>query len=205
VNIRKKSLVLLGVAGAVLLGSLLLRHFSRTPPQPVREVPANELVQHDGRSFWKNETVPFTGFIVESYSDGSRKSRSELANGVMHGVSEGWYTNGVLQVREHFREGLSDGRRQKWFPSGAKMSEATVGAGKLQGAFKRWHENGALAEEIQMKDGNPDGVSMSYHPDGSLKAKAVLQDGKVIEQKFWKAGELKNSLTTASNQSRHGI
>jgi antitoxin component YwqK of YwqJK toxin-antitoxin module len=185
----------------LVIGAILLPRFFRKPLPP-REVPVSELTLREGRSYWKDDTTPFTGIITETYQGGGPKSRSVLSNGLMHGVSEGWHTNGVLQVREHFVEGISHGLREKWFPSGAKISEANIKSGKLDGRFRSWHENGSPAEEITMKDGQPDGLSMAYHPDGSLKAKATLQDGKVIEQQFWKPGELNGALT--SNVNSHG-
>ena len=168
----------------VLSGIVVSRYFS-PPSPPLREVPAGELIRRDGLAFWKDDSTPFTGIIIEAYPDGSRKSRSALSNGLMHGASEGWYTNGVLQVREQFQHGVSHGLREKWFASGAKLSETTIEHGQLEGLFKRWHENGSLAEEVQMKKGHPHGISTAYHPDGSLKARVKLENGKVIEQEFW--------------------
>ncbi len=153
------------------------------------EVAASELTLRDGRSYRQNETLPFTGIMTETYSNGSVKSRSVLSNGVLHGVSEGWYTNGTLQVREHFQKGISHGIRTKWFANGSKMSEAAVENGKIQGLFRRWHENGQLAEEIQMTNNVPDGISRAFYPSGALEAQARLEKGKVIDQRFWKEGE----------------
>ena len=176
------------IVAVLVLGAIVLSR--RTPPKPaLREVPARELTLRDGRSYWKDESVPFTGIIKEAYPEGKPKSRSVLSNGLMHGVSEGWYTNGVLQVREHFVEGVSHGLREKFFTDGLKMSETTIKEGKIEGTFKRWHENGRIREEVEMRGGNPNGTSVAYYPSGSLKARARLEDGKVIEQKFWKDGE----------------
>lgn len=191
-NFRRKSLawISLALAAAILSAIIFLRPIA---PRALREVPASELALRDGLSYWKHEATPFTGIMLEQYPDGARKSRSVLSNGVMHGVSEGWFSNGHLQIRENFHQGLSHGLREKWFASGAKMSEATIEAGKMEGVFKRWHEEGALAEEVQMKDGDPDGLSTAYYPDGTLKARATLDNGKVIDQEFWKHSEAKQT------------
>ncbi len=198
---QRQLLTFASLAVLILAGAMFVSRWPGKTPV-VREVLAGELTLREGRSYWKDETTPFSGIITESYPDGRSRSRSVMSNGLMHGVSEGWYTNGTLQVREHFVEGVSHGLREKWFENGMKLSEAQIKSGKLEGTFKRWHDNGALAEEIQMKDGNPDGVSVAYHPDGSLKAKATVQNGTVIEHKLWKPGELKGALTATS--SRHG-
>jgi antitoxin component YwqK of YwqJK toxin-antitoxin module len=176
------------LAGVVLLGMLLN---ARKPlPPSSREVPASELVVREGRSHWKDEAVPFTGFIVEHYPDDSLKSRSYLVDGRMHGVSEGWFTNGVLQVREHFREGVSHGLREKWHPNGAKLSETPIENGKVHGSFMRWHDNGALAERLRMHQGEPDGESIAFFPSGSVKARVLVKNGQVVRRETWKDGEL---------------
>ena len=164
-------------------------YWSRRPAPPLREVAARELTLREGRSYWQDETEPFTGIIFENYPDGSVRSRSQLSNGVLHGVSEGWHTNGLLQIQEHFQNGVSHGTRTKWFESGAKMSEAMIDQGKIQGVFRRWHTNGVLAEEVEMADNVPHGLSRSFYPNGSLKAEVRLDKGKVTQQQFWKENE----------------
>lgn len=195
-SLQRKNFALSAIVIVVVAAAMFLLIFKN--PTPLREVPAAELTQRNGLSYWKDESIPFTGAIFELYPDGSRKSRSVLSNGLLHGISEGWYTNETLQVREHFREGVSHGLREKWYPTRSKLSEATIVSGQLHGAFRRWHENGSLAEEIFMSNGNPDGTSKAYHPDGSLKAIATFEYGKVIEQKFWQSGESKEKPAVSS-------
>lgn len=152
-----------------------------------------QLESRDGKLYLTNQAAPFTGFMIENYPDGSKQSRSELKEGVMDGVSEGWLTNGVLQVQEHFVKGVSHGTRTKWHPNGAKLSEANIENGKITGIFRRWHDNGQLAEEVQMRDGVADGPSASFYPSGFQKAEAELKSGNVVTQQFWKDGEKKKA------------
>lgn len=159
------------------------------PPQPLTEVLRSDLVTSNGAVYLKGAGTPFTGVMIEKYPDGQLQSRSVLSNGVLNGISEGWYTNGVKQVEEHFVGGVSDGLRTKWYPDGKKMSEATIVSGKIDGTFRRWHETGELAEEVHMAAGQPDGVSLSFYPSGFVKGRATMKAGKVVDQKFWKEGE----------------
>ncbi len=149
--------------------------------------------------YFGQETNAFTGLMIERYPGGALQSRSALREGRLHGVSEGWFTNGVLQVREYFTNGVSHGLRAKFYPDGQKLSEAPVVGGKIDGTFRRWHRGGVLAEEIAMRDNQPHGESHSFHPDGSPKARAVTENGKVIEQHFFPA---KNAATNALSQVR---
>jgi antitoxin component YwqK of YwqJK toxin-antitoxin module len=105
---------------------------------------------------------------------------------LLEGLSEGWFTNGVLQVSEHFIKGLSHGLRTKYHENGAKLSEANIVSGTIEGIYQRWHENGMLAERVYLINGIADGEAASYFPDGSLKARVRLDHGTVVEQQFVK-------------------
>jgi hypothetical protein len=175
-----------------VVGLLLLCGFWFSPAK-VPEAPRAELVLQQGRLFHPGQTAPFTGRMTELYPSGAKKSRSMVVNGLLHGISEGWHTNGQLAVREHFQAGISHGWRTKWFAGGAKMSEANIVNGQLQGTFRRWHENGVLAEQIEMRHGNVEGLARAYYPSGFLKAQARMQEGKLMEQRFWPDGECKAS------------
>lgn len=175
------------VAASVVCGLWWIRFQAKRAGLP--EARMSELVRRDGRLYRTGQTAPFGGTMVDYYRDGSLRSRSRMSRGLLHGVSEGWYTNGQLEVQEHFRDGVSHGLRIRWYATGTNLSKAMIVEGKLQGTFQRWHENGVLAEQIEMRDGNPDGLSRAYYPSGCLKAEATLQFGKLVEQKSWKDGE----------------
>jgi len=188
---------------AVGMTTLLVRLRETRPPvesaavKPVAIARTN-LVLTAGRLCMLGQTNVFTGLMIEHSADGSLRSRSAVTNGLLHGVSEGWHTNGQLQVTEHFHVGASQGVRTKWYADGARLSEAMVVEGQLHGAFRRWHANGALAEQMEMKNGQPDGIAKAWFPNGSLKSETTLQSGKVVAQKFWKDGESKATTPAAA-------
>ena len=139
----------------------------------------------------KGQTNPFTGILVDYYPGGRLMSRSVVSNGLLNGLSEGWYTNGQLQVQETYRANFSEGTRVRWYAAGGKLSEAAVVHGKMTGLYRRWYENGKLAEEIPMQDGRIEGEGRAYYPSGCLKASVKYEAGKAVQQKMWKDGEQK--------------
>lgn len=160
------------------------------PVPPEQTVTLAEIVRLEGRLVRRDATnQTFTGWITESHPDGTRKSRSQVKDGLLEGLSEGWHTNGLLQIREPYLAGVAHGVRVKWYANGATQSLATITHGKLHGPFLRWHEDGTLAEEVRMVSGQPDGLSRAYYPSGFVKAEARLKAGEVLEQRFWKDGE----------------
>jgi antitoxin component YwqK of YwqJK toxin-antitoxin module len=132
--------------------------------------------------------------VVEAfYQTGSLKSRSEVIDGVVHGLSEGWYESGPLQVSEYFVHGRSHGLRTKWYASGNKKSEAEIVDGEIHGTFKRWNEGGALMDIARFSNGIPHGRSLVFYPSGCLKAEVLMTHGEVSRRSLWKDGERKRS------------
>jgi antitoxin component YwqK of YwqJK toxin-antitoxin module len=175
--------------GIVLVGIGVVLWQGRPPAsEPASELASN-LVRRDGRLYSPAASAPFIGWMVEHYPDAVLKSKSWVSNGQLNGVSEGWFTNGVLQIREHFVDGTSEGPVLKWHASGAKLSEGIARRGQLEGTFRRWHESGQLAEELVLQAGQPEGVARSWFLSGCLKAEVTLKSGQVLTQKFWKDGE----------------
>lgn len=177
-----------------LLGGLLAAVFTgcspTDPPAPPPEVPRSSLLLQDGKLRRPGQGDPYTGTVVEYYAPKQLQSRSVVSNGLLHGLSEGWHTNGVRQVAEHFVNGVSEGVRVKWHPNGAKLSEATIVGGKLNGTFRRWDEQGRLAEEIELVQDQPHGESVAYFPSGCVKTRLRLERGQVVSRETFKDGEV---------------
>ena len=185
----RRRIALLGVC---FLLTMILCERSRVALQEARafvpppfEVLASSLEQSADGLHLPGRAETFTGLMIERYPTGSLKSRSQIVNGQLNGLSDGWHRNGVLQVREHFEHGVSHGPRLKWHENGRKLSEAMIVNGRITGTFRRWHDSGALAEESQFKNGQPDGVARSFRPDGQLAAWVRMKAGKALESKFW--------------------
>jgi antitoxin component YwqK of YwqJK toxin-antitoxin module len=180
------------IGGVLFLLSRQRPHSISAPP----EVHRKNLERRADTWYLPGQSNGFTGLLLDTYEDGATKSRSTLSNGLLHGLSQGWHTNGQQQIEEHFVAGTSHGLRTKWHPNGQKLSEVMIVNGKLDGMFRSWHENGQRAEEVELKDGQPDGLSRSYFPSGFLKSQVTLRKGTVVTKQFWKDGE--NRETTAS-------
>jgi len=170
------------------------------PAAPLPEVHRSKLEMRADGWYAPGETRGFTGYLLDTYEDGALKSRSIVSNGLLHGLSQGWYTNGQQQVEEHFVAGTSHGLRTKWHANGQRFSEVNVVSGKLHGTFRSWHENGERAEEVELKDGQPDGPSKAYFPSGSLKSQVMLQNGKLVARQFYQDGEYREPTTSMTGQ-----
>lgn len=196
-QLRKQSSPRVGVLlvfAVIGLASLLVfiwgrRTAPQLPPVHLPELARTNLVNRAGVWYEIGQTNPFTGVLLEYYRDGGLMSRSVLSNGLLNGLSEGWYTNRQLQVRETYQTNYSDGVRTKWWPNGTTQSQATIALGKIQGLYRRWYSDGKLAEEIPMQAGQIEGTGHAYYESGFLKAEVSYHDGKIVTQHEWKDGE----------------
>src|SRR5437868_6923684 len=195
---RAYLIILLGlIVGGVLF--LMGRQPPRSPA-PIPEVHRKKLEMRADHWYLPGQNTGFTGLLLDTYENEALKSRSAVSNGLLHGLSQGWHTNGQQQVEEHFVAGISHGLRTKWHANGQKLSEVEIVNGKLQGTFRSWNENGERAEEVELKNGQPDGISKSYFPSGFLKAQVTLRNGTVVTQQFWKDGEYRETANSGPNK-----
>ena len=177
----------IALLGLALAAVFWLRTASTPTLAALPEVDRSKLVLKESWLEWNGH--PFTGWMLEQYPDGLLKSRSAISNGVLHGLSQGWFTNQILQVSEHFTNGVSHGERRRWDEQGRRVSRAQIEGGKIAGLFRRWHENGIIAEEITMKNGEEDGPARSWYPSGFLKAEITMAEGKAKSQTNYADGQ----------------
>jgi len=168
------------IAALMIVIGLRLGQGSRRVSEPLEQVGRERLVLREGRWMKTDKTNLFTGLMVDFYPDGTLQSRSAVSNGLLHGVSEGWWTNAVLAVRETFREGRSHGVRTKWDIEARRISETDIREGRIDGFHREWHGNGQLAVEAAMASGLPSGRSRRWSLDGALVGQWSLSNGVVV-------------------------
>jgi antitoxin component YwqK of YwqJK toxin-antitoxin module len=148
---------------------------------PAEQVSRNQLVLQQGRLMKISQTNAFTGLMVEFYPDGTLQSRSAVSNGLLHGVSEGWHTNGVLAITEVFVSGKSHGTRTKWDAASNRIAETDIREGEIEGLHREWHTNGKPSMEVTMARGKAQGVARKWSLEGELAGQWVMSNGVVIQ------------------------
>ena len=179
-----RPVVVVGILFLVLVSLVVGLRRWQTPglvESGVETVGRDRLVLREGRWMKTDETNAFTGMMVEFYPDGTMQSRSAVSNGLLHGLSEGWWTNAVLAVREMFREGRSHGLRTKWDEIGNRIAETDIRAGEIEGLHREWHTNGKPSLEVTMARGKAHGLARKWSLEGQLAGQWVLSNGAVIQ------------------------
>lgn len=184
--LRTAAIIML-VIGA---GFIVFRIFrSNSPDVVLQEFDLAELTNQNDRLYVIGQTNTFTGIMTEHYPGGSVKSKSEMADGQMHGKSEGFFQNGQKQIEEYFKLGVSDGIRTRWNTNGIKESEGRIVRGAFDGEYRTWHTNGQTAEQIFFEKGKPHGVAKSWYPSGFLKSRVEMELGETKQRETWNDGE----------------
>mgnify|MGYP001619047964 CR=1 FL=1 len=83
-----------------------------------------------GGEMYKYNGQPFTGIIVEYYSNGNVAAEEEFVNG---------YRNGV---------------QRRYFQNNQKQEEFNIKFNRIEGTFKIWDSSGNLKSESIWKDGD---------------------------------------------------
>ncbi len=110
--------------------------------------------------------APFTGTVIDTYSDGARKARFQVVGGKAYGVWAEWYPGGAIRFYSEWR------------------------AGKGEGPFVYFHPGGEISERITARADIWDGVAEGWHPDGRRVFERVYQAGTALsDQRFAASGE----------------
>lgn len=92
---RRRGVFLIVVLVAILGGVIFLATRHRPlPTTTLPEVHRKNLELRAERWYAPGQTNGFTGLLFDTYDDGAMKSRSAVSNGFLHGLSQGWHTNG---------------------------------------------------------------------------------------------------------------
>ena len=139
------SAVVLTIVGGIAFWCLTPRSASHGEGAVVLpEVEIHELVKDpEGRWMLKADGQLFTGYVIEWYPkaraphgeleqsrEPQKKVQIAMKDGVVHGVSQGWYRSGQKEIEEHFLHGVPHGVRQRWDPEGNLKSKEVITNGK---------------------------------------------------------------------------
>jgi antitoxin component YwqK of YwqJK toxin-antitoxin module len=76
----------------------------------------NQLTTREGGIHLLGETR-FSGFVIETFSDGTLQTQMSLMRGVQDGITRRWHPNGQLESEQSFRNGparMASGMAARW-------------------------------------------------------------------------------------------
>ena len=125
------------------------------------------------------DSIPFSGYIVDHYENGSLKTKTPYKHGQEHGMKIAYYEDGSIRCYRNFKHGQKDGIHQGFYAGGAKKFEYRFKNGDNLGTHYDWFENGQLAKLTNFKDGKPFGEQKMWRSDGKIRSNYVIrEDGR---------------------------
>ncbi len=132
------------------LMELMLRKFEEDFDKPLQSYPSITSDQvsfgRDGLLYRNGFADPFTGKVVDRYSNGNILSEQSYLRGIPHGNLFKGHSNGNPSMRALLNKGTLDGVQSRWWENGKLRDEQFWGGGKYHGK-KTWDQNGRLIRE----------------------------------------------------------
>lgn len=120
---------------------------------------------------------PFSGHVLEYYKGKKIKSITPVYNGMLHGITRTFYSDGKLKDARSYRENKSYGRHYGFWENGKLKFDFTYYNNKLEGEQKQWYENGQLYLRLHYKNDSETGMQQGWRQNGKLFANYEVKDG----------------------------
>ena len=137
-----------------------------------------ELRPNEGLVYYKNQ--PFTGRVMEYYSNGMLAEEIQFQEGIKHGIYQKWFADGTLSYTSTYLNGLPDGISRSWWSNGNLRSEVRQVKGKLDGLQTQWYKSGAKFKERNMNMGLEEGMQRSWRENGKVYNNYEAKHGRIF-------------------------
>ena len=116
---------------------------------------------------------PLTGFLRESYDDGSIKRLSRYVDGERVAAYK-WYPGGTRAFVKIYRKGKRHTEHVDWWPNGEVKYSRVFVNGIQQGEVIASYRDGTLEKRFNYVDGKQRGRQQLWNVDGSVRANFVM-------------------------------
>jgi uncharacterized protein (TIGR02145 family) len=119
------------------------------------------------------------GSFEDFYSNGNKKSKGVIKDGMKQSLWSAWYENGQLLAETNFQNDLEYGFRKEWHQNGNIRFSKEYSAGIECGLTKSWYENGQMMFVQNYKQGLKDGLREEWYENGHPKFRIDFVEDKV--------------------------
>jgi antitoxin component YwqK of YwqJK toxin-antitoxin module len=150
----------------LVLSLAVLSAYAQQPPRVIEKEQIQ--VRDDGLRYEVGVADPYTGTVVEYYSNGQKLEEYNYVNGVLHGVGTHWFEDGQKASEGNYVNGWLHGVVTEWDFNGQKRRETPYVNGKAEGVATYWDESGQKLFEKCFRDDREDkgwqqGVFFDYN------------------------------------------
>ena len=112
----------------------------------------------------------YTGIYVEKYPTGTKKTEMSLVNGRKEGLTQIYYSNGVVNELRMYKNNLMHGTWVTWNEKGINTAEANYANDIKNGKWYIWDEQGIMRYDMTYFNGRKAGAWRMFDEHGILTA-----------------------------------
>lgn len=165
----------LNVYGILVVCSLIIGCGSKLNEADVIEATNPLLVQSGKYLLFDNR--PLNAVIVEHFPNGRMARSSTFKNGLQHGMTRTWYSDGNLESERSYKRGEKDGLHTGWWQNGHKQYEYHFTNGAYEGSFKEWYANGRPLHAFEYSGGR-EVSAVGWRENGKTYINFVMRNGR---------------------------
>ena len=153
-------------------------------PQNVPEVVIEKtrLEYHHQSSRWTYDAIPYSGYAVTYFPDGSLQERFGVLDGKRQGEYLHWFADGQLRNVANYHEGKLHGAKKVWIQDSAYVliSHLNYKAGKPHGKQTKWYPSGELFKVLHLNEGREEGIQQAFRKNGDRYANYEAREGRIF-------------------------
>jgi antitoxin component YwqK of YwqJK toxin-antitoxin module len=136
---------------------------------------SKELVLNNGIYYLKGKA--FSGHLKETYENSAIKLVYSYLNGMQHGKSISYYSNGQLRDCRMYAANKSFGKHDGFWENGNMKFEYYYLNDKREGSNKQWYQSGKPYAFLNFKDDKENGMQQAWRENGKPYINYEAKDG----------------------------
>lgn len=133
-------------------------------------------------SLWTLKDLPYSGFAVTYYADGSLMEKFGILEGKKQNESIQWYPDGHLKNVTTYHKGKMHGEKKIWSTDSIHVLIAhfNFDTGKAHGEQTKWYPTGELFKKLNLNKGREEGIQQAFRKNGALFANYEARAGRIF-------------------------
>jgi uncharacterized protein len=124
------------------------------------------LTREDQLFYNNNDTIPYTGKVVENWDSSAVRLEFFCENGLKDSTELQWFPNGKIKSKCRFKQGLLEDTITKWYETGQKMVSAYYKDGIITGELTVWYLNDKKFRVTNYANGKKNGYETTWLKNG---------------------------------------
>lgn len=126
------------------------------------------------------KTKLLNGPMISYFENGSLKTESFYAKGIIDSVSKTYFLNGAIDSLINYKNSLREGDCMYYHKNSKIRARCMYKQNVMEGMFYQYYTNGQLEKSVFFVNGDKNGIESRYQPDGTLVSEINFKDN--IEQ-----------------------